>query len=54
MNSIGLNSAQVGPQTREPRARRACAGDFTPRTLVIQITRKESLALFLCVFDLHS
>jgi hypothetical protein len=30
---------------------RARAGDFEQRTLAIWKTRKESLALFLCVFD---
>jgi hypothetical protein len=33
---------------------RARAGNFTPMTLVIQITYKESLALFFCVSDIRS
>jgi hypothetical protein len=56
MNSNGLKPARAGPRTGEtcPRARRARAqaGGFAQRTLVVQITSKESLATIHCLPDI--
>jgi hypothetical protein len=48
MNSVGLNSAQVGPQTGEYARARARASELVQRPLVIQITHKEPATLFTC------
>jgi hypothetical protein len=51
MNSNGLKPARAGPRTREMPAR-AHAGGFAQRTLVVQITSKESLATIHCLPDI--
>jgi hypothetical protein len=51
MNSDGLKPAQASPRTGKRARARFCAGDIVQRTPVKLITRKESLALFLCLTD---
>jgi hypothetical protein len=54
MNSTGLKPAQVGPRTGKRARALARVGVFAQRPLAIWKTRKESIAVFLCVSDIRT
>jgi hypothetical protein len=54
MNSNGLQPARVGPGTGKRARVHARVGVFAQRPLAIWKTRKESLALFLYVFNIRT
>jgi hypothetical protein len=53
MNSAGPNLAQASPRTGEYARARARAGELAQRSLAIQITCKEPVALFIRLADIR-